>query len=161
MDPTLLALLSIFGGAALTVIAGFIGAWIQGRREHKKWLREQRLNAYLQALAFVRGIIVARIQIEALRDQVNKRKQPGEADPANAAHLQQIRETLDRVGENLNAMPERISEVMAPLGILGPPAVESAMSAFLPLLSVSDLKATEAAEKVLVAAMRAALKVKG
>lgn len=42
IDPTLLALLSIFGGATLTVIAGFFGAWIQSRREHSKWLREQR-----------------------------------------------------------------------------------------------------------------------
>ncbi|WP_442576346.1 hypothetical protein ACSBPH_04175 [Microbacterium sp. F51-2R] len=47
LDPTLLALLSIFGGAALTIIAGFVGAWIQSRREHQKWLREQRYLAYL------------------------------------------------------------------------------------------------------------------
>lgn len=50
LDPTLLALLSIFGGAALTVAAGFVGAWIQGRREHTKWLRDQRYLAHLDYL---------------------------------------------------------------------------------------------------------------
>ncbi len=51
MDPTLLALLSIFGGVSITVLAGFIGAWIQGRREHAKWLREKRYEAYVTFLA--------------------------------------------------------------------------------------------------------------
>lgn len=46
VDPIVLSLLSIFGGVALTVLAGFIGAWIQGRREHSKWQRDQRLGAY-------------------------------------------------------------------------------------------------------------------
>lgn len=46
MDATLLSLLSIFGGVALTIVAGLIGAWIQGRREHAKWHRDQRLVAY-------------------------------------------------------------------------------------------------------------------
>ena len=46
IDPIVLSLLSIFGGVTLTVLAGFIGAWIQGRREHSKWQRDQRLKAY-------------------------------------------------------------------------------------------------------------------
>ena len=51
INPTELSLLSIFGGVALTVVAGFIGAWIQGRREHFKWQRDQRLKAYGDFLA--------------------------------------------------------------------------------------------------------------
>lgn len=51
LDPTLLALLSIFGGVALTIIAGAIGALIQHRREHTKWLRDQRLRVYSDHLA--------------------------------------------------------------------------------------------------------------
>ncbi|WP_242088712.1 hypothetical protein [Microbacterium lacticum] len=50
MDPLALALLSIFGGAALTAGAGFLGAWIQSRRETAKWWRDERLRAYVALL---------------------------------------------------------------------------------------------------------------
>lgn len=42
------------GGAAIAVVGGLIGAWIQGRREHKMWLRQRRFelyNAFLAAAA--------------------------------------------------------------------------------------------------------------
>ncbi|UPL12192.1 hypothetical protein [Microbacterium sufflavum] len=51
LDPTVLALLSIFGGVLLTIIAGGIGALIQHRREHSKWLRDQRLRVYAEYIA--------------------------------------------------------------------------------------------------------------
>lgn len=57
LDPTLLALLSIFGGVALTIIAGAIGALIQHRREHSKWLRDQRLRVYTEFLAAHDGLV--------------------------------------------------------------------------------------------------------
>ena len=47
IDPVLSLLVGALGAAAL----GLIGAWIQGRREHSKWRREQRLAAYLVLLA--------------------------------------------------------------------------------------------------------------
>tara|TARA_B100000378_G_C18036612_1_gene409235 strand:+ start:122 stop:604 length:483 start_codon:yes stop_codon:yes gene_type:complete len=50
MDPLALALLSIFGGAALTAGAGLLGAWIQSRRETAKWWRDERLCAYVAVL---------------------------------------------------------------------------------------------------------------
>lgn len=53
IDPTLLALLSIFGGVLVTVGAGLLGAWIQGRREHRTWLRAERLTAYAAFLSVV------------------------------------------------------------------------------------------------------------
>jgi hypothetical protein len=30
----------------LTIAGALIGAWLQGRREHKRWMRERRLDAY-------------------------------------------------------------------------------------------------------------------
>jgi hypothetical protein len=50
-DLTVVSLLSIFGGVVVTVLAGLIGAWIQSRREHTKWRRDQRLVAYVELLA--------------------------------------------------------------------------------------------------------------
>ena len=34
------------GGAAIAVAGGLVGAWIQGRREHKMWLRQKRFDLY-------------------------------------------------------------------------------------------------------------------
>ncbi|MGH3040267.1 MAG: hypothetical protein ACRDNG_00740 [Gaiellaceae bacterium] len=48
IDPLLALLVGAFGAAILTVIGGLIGAWIQSIREHRKWLRERRLDAYLE-----------------------------------------------------------------------------------------------------------------
>jgi hypothetical protein len=42
VDPLLSLLVGAFGAAIL----GLIGAWIQSRREHRKWLRERRYEAY-------------------------------------------------------------------------------------------------------------------
>jgi hypothetical protein len=57
IDPTVLALLSIFGGVILTIIAGALGALIQHQREHSKWLRDQRLRVYTEFLAAHDGLI--------------------------------------------------------------------------------------------------------
>ncbi|MFW8744876.1 hypothetical protein [Mesorhizobium japonicum] len=42
VDPLLSLLIGALGAALL----GLLGAWIQSRREHQKWVREQRLAAY-------------------------------------------------------------------------------------------------------------------
>lgn len=38
-------------GVVLTLLGAFIGAIFQSRREHKKWIRDQRLRAYADHLA--------------------------------------------------------------------------------------------------------------
>ena len=41
-DPLAALLIGAFGASAI----GLLGAWIQGRREHVRWLREKRFDAY-------------------------------------------------------------------------------------------------------------------
>ncbi|WP_400994810.1 hypothetical protein [Agromyces sp. GXQ0307] len=45
------ALLSAVVGALIAVLGGFAGALLQGRREHVKWRRDQRLRAYADFIA--------------------------------------------------------------------------------------------------------------
>lgn len=40
-------------GGLIAVVGGLLGAWIQARRAHKKWLREKRLEAYIPIVAFL------------------------------------------------------------------------------------------------------------
>ena len=42
IDP----LLSLLVGALGASLIGLLGAWIQARRDHRKWLREKRFDAY-------------------------------------------------------------------------------------------------------------------
>lgn len=44
VDPLFALLVGALGASLL----GLLGAWIQSRREHRKWLREQRFEAYRQ-----------------------------------------------------------------------------------------------------------------
>ncbi len=46
VDPVLSLLIGAFGAALLAALAGFVGAAINSRREHSRWVREERLNAY-------------------------------------------------------------------------------------------------------------------
>lgn len=46
IDPLISLLVGAFGATLL----GFVGAWIQSRREHAKWYRERRFEAYLKFL---------------------------------------------------------------------------------------------------------------
>jgi hypothetical protein len=50
VDAFTTLLVGAFGAAALTVIGGFIGAAIQHRREHARWVRAQQMAAYLDFL---------------------------------------------------------------------------------------------------------------
>lgn len=43
VDPLVTLLVGAFGAALIALL----GAWIQSRREHSRWIREQRLAAYL------------------------------------------------------------------------------------------------------------------
>lgn len=46
VDPLTTLLVGAFGAATLTLIGGFVGAFIQHRREHERWLRQRRYEAY-------------------------------------------------------------------------------------------------------------------
>ena len=46
VDPVLALVVGAFGAALLTAVAGAIGALVQGKREHARWVREQRFDAY-------------------------------------------------------------------------------------------------------------------
>lgn len=49
VDP----LVSLLVGALGAALLGLLGAWIQSRREHARWIREQRLAAYLDYIRLI------------------------------------------------------------------------------------------------------------
>lgn len=154
MDPTLLAVLSSLSGVAITAAAGFIGAWIQGRREHQKWLRDQRYEAFVRLLVLMRSIVAARKEMHHLSEKIQEAKSKGvPLNESTAAEFTAFRQRFDETAE-------RFGEVAAPMRLLGTSGVDSTLNAQVPLLIGDDEAKASEAEKAIVAAMRKAVGVK-
>lgn len=155
IDPTVLALLPI-SGVALTIIAGLVGAWIQSRREHKRWVREQRYEAYTRTIHVGSTVRAVATEIVAIVRDIQKGKIPESKRESTAARLK------ERTA-HLNALSDAVSERMAPLVILGPKTVSDAYVALIESMGppeAMDLDKVNRAESVLSEAMRKALGVK-
>ncbi|BDZ44361.1 hypothetical protein [Naasia aerilata] len=53
LDPLVALLFAGVSGAVVAGAGGLVGIWLQGRREHQRWKREERLRAYV---AFLRRL---------------------------------------------------------------------------------------------------------
>ncbi len=140
MDPVALAVLSAFGGAGLTAVAGFIGALLQSRREHDKWVREQRYNAYLAYVhaddrytAVRREIEASNSAFEAVREWIVVQEaspgapmdEPPELDVVGRTHEERS-ERLAALHARMEAAHEGIVEAAGAFSLLGPDAVVKA-----------------------------------
>lgn len=146
MDPTLLAILSIFGGAALTTVAGFIGAGIQSRREHEKWLREKRLEAFVESRVY---FTKARRLVDDYREASAKAKN---GDALAGKKMEQL--VIER-----NEVAKEYARAAAPLAVLGPDEIDEAITKLAKQLFTDDEIAKKAADEVVIGRMRAALKI--
>lgn len=164
IDPTALALLSIFGGVILTVIAGFIGAWIQGRREHAKWLRDQRMAAFIaarqtatEAFGFwreMRRILNEETTGPRLAPSTPRAQQ--EWDDGQAERTGEIAEYLERI----KVANIRGRENLAALEILGPRDVADVVNAIVVADADTAQEDWEKAIELMEERMRSALGVK-
>lgn len=134
MDPTALALLSIFGGAALTAIAGLIGAVVQARREHNRWVRERRYEAFVKVQTLME-------ELEAIKWSLIARTSPD----------------LERAEAAMEQLMLKFAEYNAPIVVLGPGYVVSAIKA---VNAASDEDEHDVAQWRLQRAMRRALKIR-
>lgn len=165
MDPTLLALLSIFGGAALTVAAGFVGAGIQARREHARWLRERRFDAYTALSEYLhRNKILTHdlhVKLQKTAALVERLESATEED-----ERVELRDEIQRLvaGDvsfeaNMKANADARFPAVAAVMILGPAYVRAAAQAAINV-PVEDQQGRSRADDVLDAAMRRALGIR-
>lgn len=141
IDPTVLAILSIFGGALIAALAGLIGAWIQARREHRAWLREKRYEAFVNVKVFMRDI----------------------ADYAAEWRADKASGDMSRRDENLEMMDklkQRIAEALGPVIVLGPAEVNEAGSKLTDAIFSGTKSEVTAAEASFVAAMQRSLGIR-
>lgn len=56
-DPLLYLVAGAFGASLVALAGGLFGAWLQSRREHSRWVREQRHAAYLDSIRAIEVMI--------------------------------------------------------------------------------------------------------
>ena len=79
VDPLVSLLIGAFGAAVLGTIGALLGAWIQSRREHLRWIRQERLTAYRDFIRIIEGVTA----IHATAAE--RRKYQAEVDAARVA----------------------------------------------------------------------------
>lgn len=124
IDPTLLAVLSIFGGVAVTALAGLLGAWIQGRREHKRWLREHRFAAYLQMI----DVITAMHDVPALLRAYIAGAPGGSLEELSQSDQDELRKQAK--GVDTKSLLVQFQEARGIFYLLGPESVSAAVGIY-------------------------------
>lgn len=132
-------------GVAVTVLAGFIGAGIQSRREHKKWVREKQYEATVSMYALIKAFQLNRAKM----DKVAKGEGMTPESP----------EVVALVARD-DALYDGVAQAVAPLVILGPTPVGIAAAEMQVALEARDTSKVEAAQERLIVAARRSLKVR-
>ncbi|MDT3343874.1 hypothetical protein [Microbacterium aquilitoris] len=133
-------ILAVVIGASLATLGGLIGAWVQGRREHARWIREQRYQAYVDIVAVHHDQISASIAKRAA-------KEFGSAVGAT---------TADRLQDDVNLQLPRAS---AALAIVGPAATVEAAGAVHHAILFGDDAEQISTRNALLLAMRKTLNI--
>lgn len=152
VDPTSLVLLPL-AGAAITAGFGFLGAYIQSRREHDKWVRDRKLEAYVRALTLLQSAASMSREVRAMNVEIALAAQESRVPKVNMDRLEAINAEATEAQATLWA-------AHAPMRILGPESVNVAMTDQVKAIGAGDFAAAEKAEQVIEAAMRRELKIK-
>ena len=179
IDPTLLAILSIFGGAALTAAAGFWGAWRGAKREHERWVRERRYEAYLDFNRTARTIsrqvtVLDRSQAELNRCEAEVARLLSELSPASddatvarvTAQTEALKRRTRGNAKRIDAAADVLSELRArqvdrleSIHLLGPAEVSQAARALNKVMTGQGAARAEAF-RAMEQAMRKTLLIK-
>lgn len=145
MDYSLVPILAVVVGASLTALAGLVGSLIQAKRDHAKWLREKRLDAYTQLLTFLHHSIAMEADVADLTAKV---------DAATEANADSLKKALVATQAVVAKVGELRLGASSALTVLGPEYVERAARTVMRAKTKDELLAAEAALK---AAMRRSL----
>lgn len=118
MEP----LISVALGSALTIGGGLLGAWIQAAREHRKWLREKRLEVYLPAVAFLTEY---ELRMSSYADIESRISDTIKSATTGMEH-DEMHAQLAPFAARADEYRDRVAAEMAPLIVLGPEPVAAA-----------------------------------
>lgn len=132
-------------GGLLALCGGLIGAWMQGRREHSRWVREQRFEAYQRALRLIehtRGL-----DFDPVADVIEELIAEDMPDETEAERHEMRERMRHRLGGNerptekfraMRALQEERVEVTTLLALVGPGAVAVHLSETIEAITSED-----------------------
>lgn len=126
IDPTLLALLYIFGGAAVTVVVGLIAARIQRKWTDKTWLRNERLEVYAEMLRVVDLVADLFKETTALTETIDRLQAEAAkaaVTPENAAEAKSVLAALKASSGKLEPLGDRVNFVNGKVRLIASPEV--------------------------------------
>ncbi|WP_261167289.1 hypothetical protein [Microbacterium sp. Marseille-Q6965] len=130
IEGLVLAAASGAGGVLLTIVATLIGAWIQGRREHARWLRERRYEAVVRAYGLT------------LAFELNTAKQ---MKIATGNRYDGDVDRIKRLQDEADELYATVAESLTPLIVLGPAELRAAVLALQEAYEADDDEARERA----------------
>jgi len=151
IDPTLLALIPIVT-AMLTILSGLAGAGIQGRREHAKWLRDRRLEAFITARVYVG-------QLEQILSELKDMT----GDDGKVVENTEKGVTIERaevLRDESMALRKRMPEVTVAFDLLGSGVVEDSLNEVLRAIAANDKERTRNAKRDFLVQARSLLGIR-
>jgi hypothetical protein len=150
MDLT--ALLPVAIGAVLAGAFTLLGAWVQARREHAKWLREKRYEAFLEAHVLVENMKAYMGYDDSSIATLRKLLAEHAGQNATVARAERVLATSEDVQREGR-------RVIAAIRVLGPDGIPGALQEILEAEQRKDAAAAAAAKAT--AMMRVALRISG
>lgn len=156
--PAVIALAATIVGAIIAVLGGLFTGSAQARREHEKWLREKRLEAYVPAVAFLTDYEHAYAGHHDLNDRIS-----GAFESMTQDERRLNQKTLDESRAQVWTYRERLSRETAAVTILGPEDVAIAIREWEKTARHGRSKPWEVGNMLppVIAAMRQALEIPG
>ncbi|WP_434970378.1 hypothetical protein [Microbacterium sp. bgisy207] len=139
------ALVPVVVGGLLALGGGLLGAWIQGRREHRRWIREQRFDAYQRALRLIEHI--RGLGFDPVDDVIEEFIARDMADSHDAERDEMRERMRHRLGEDnrrdekfraMRALEVERVEVTTLLALVGPSDVAVHLSAAISEMADDD-----------------------
>lgn len=156
--PAVIALAATIIGAVIAVLGGFFTGSAQARREHEKWLREKRLEAYVPAVAFLTDYEHAYVAHHDLSDRIS-----GAFKSMTEDERRLNQKSLEESDAQVWAYRERLSRETAAIMILGPEDVAVTVREWEKTARHGGSKPWEMGNMLppVIAAMRRALGIRG
>lgn len=152
IDPAVLALIATLSGAGIAVLGGLLGAWIQGRREHAKWLRDARLRAFVSIETTLNKMERQDRDHLLFKSQLEKAKTDGNIEMMTTMNAQ-----MTALAERALQTGQDIAVDLAQLRLVGPDKVASLVENVAGTMFENDAARLYAARSLARNAMRKAL----
>jgi hypothetical protein len=149
-------LVPVVVGAILALAGGVVAGVFQGRRDHERWLRERRYEAFVSAHAITAELRDYWSDIKRHLDDLTRLVESGKKDREELIELQ---EESDEMYRAVDAAQKRFYAVTATFSILGPKSMTAALNELSRVTTSADDEVFARAEEAFFKEAQKVLKV--